>query len=501
MREAVIGLDVGTTVAKAVLFDLSGAEVHVAAQAYALRTPRPGWAELDPEGIWQAVVGVLGQVASRAAPHMSVQAIALAGQGGTLIPCRADGTPTHPAITWLDGRSQDLVDRWQAEGIADQVRRISGWSPQAGLPLASIGWLRQARPDVFRATERFLSVNDFLAQRLTGSPATSPSMAGEMLLTDIRTGLWSEELCQLVGIDPEALSPILPATAPLGPVGPGISHLTGLSPETVVVNGGQDHSCEALALGLTSAGAGLLACGTAWVINAVVESLPADDPLGAIPTNMDLNYHELPGRWIASRFLGGLGACVEWWLDQCGQSVTDGRDELWSGFDRALAGTEAGCGGLIYLPPTAAREAQGSVGDRRQGGFAGLRLDHTWADMGRAILEGAAYELRWALEQLRSAELRLGEMWMIGGAAKSPLWPQIVADVSRVPVLLSQYSHGPALGAAILGAVGMGLLDSVEVARDRFEVSARRVDPQEGQAQVYDRQFAAHRRLARELVQ
>jgi xylulokinase len=381
------------------------------------------------------------------------------------------------------------------------VRRISGWSPQAGLPLASIGWLRQARPDVFKATDRFLSVNDFLAQRLTGSAATSPSVAGEMLLTDIRTGQWSEELCRLVGIDPEALSPILSATAPLGPIGPEISHLTGLSPETVVVNGGQDHSCEALALGLTSAGAGLLACGTAWVINAVVEALPEADPVGGIPADMDLNYHVLPGRWIASRFLGGLGACVEWWLDQCGQSATRGRDELWSAFDEALAETAAGSGGLIYLPPTGAGGAQGSVAGRRQGGFAGLRLDHAWADMGRAILEGAAYELRGALEQLGSTGLPLREVWMIGGAAQSPLWPQIVADASRVPILLSQYSHGPALGAAILAGLGLGLFDSVESAQDRFQVSARRLEPQERQAQAYDRQFATYRWLARELAQ
>lgn len=501
MREAVIGLDVGTTVAKAVLFDLSGAEVHVAARAYALHTPRPGWSELDPEGIWQAVVEVLRQVASWAARQMSVQAIALASQGGTLIPCRGDGTPSHPAITWLDGRSQELVDRWRAEGIADRVRRISGWSLQAGLPLASIGWLRQARPDAFEATERFLAVNDFLAQRLTGSPATSPSMAGEMLLTDIRTGQWSEELCRLVGVDPEALSPILPATALLGRIRPEVSRLTGLSPETVVVNGGQDHSCEALALGLTSAGTGLLACGTAWVINAVVGPLPAHVPIDAILVGMDLNYHVLPARWIASRFLGGLGACLEWWLKQCGGGASGTRDESWSAFDQALAETEAGCRGLVYLPPSGAQGAQGSVAGRRQGGFVGLRLDRAWADMGRAILEGAAYALRSALEQLTSAGLPLHEMWMIGGAAQSPLWPQIVADVNRVPVLLSQYSHGPALGAAILAGLGLGLFDSVEAARDSFQVSARRVEPQEGQAQVYDRQFVAYRRLVRELAQ
>jgi xylulokinase len=493
VSEAVIGLDVGTTVAKAVLFDPSGAELHVAEQAYRLHTPQPGWVELEPDDIWQAVAGVLRAITDWAAPGMRIRAVALATQGGTLIPCRADGTPTYRAITWMDGRSQDLAARWRAEGVGNRVRRISGWSPEPGLPLLSIGWLRQARPEVFAATERFLSVNDFLAQRLTGRFATNPSMAGEMLLTDITTGQWSEELCRLVDIGPEFLSPILPAAAPLGQVQPEAGHLTGLAPGTVVINGGQDHSCEALALGMTSAGAGLLACGTALVINAIAESPSVD----AIPARMDLNYHVVPGRWVVSQFLGGLGACLEWWLNQCGQHATQTRDEAWATFNAALAGTAPGCGGLVYLPQTGVRQTPGSL---RHGGFVGLRLDHSWADLGRAMLEGAAYELRWALEHLRGAGLAIELMWMIGGATQSPLWPQIVADVSGVPVLLSQYTHGPALGAAILAGVGLGTFDSVEAAQARFRVSAWRLEPDDAHAPVYDRQFAAYQRLARVLT-
>jgi xylulokinase len=286
----------------------------------------------------------------------------------------------------------------------------------------------------------------------------------------------------------------------------------------VVINGGQDHSCEALALGMTAKGAGLLACGTAWVINGIAET-PSTE---AIPASMDLNYHVVPGRWVVSQFLGGLGACLEWWLNQCSTAGTPDRAQAhgnalaapvqgdgmsvgaqqycaqkWTAFDEALEGTEPGCGGLLYLPQTGARQVPGS---QQHGGFLGLRLDHSWADMGRAMLEGAAYELRWALEHLRAAGLALEQMWMVGGAAQSPLWPQIVADVSGLPVLLSQYTHGPALGAAILTGVGLGIFDSVEAARDHFQVSARRIEPVETHEPVYDWQYAAYRRLARELA-
>ncbi len=526
VSEAIIGLDVGTTVAKAVLFDpsgsnssgqaplgarasgpgLAGAEMGVAAQAYPLHTPRPGWAELDPEDVWQAALRVLRAVASGIPPGTRIRAIALATQGGTLIPCRADGTPTYRAITWMDQRAQDLVAQWRAEGVADRVRQISGWSPQPGLPLPSIGWLRQARPQVFAATRRFLSVNDFLALRLAGRPATNSSMAGEMLLADITTGQWSQELCELVGIDPGQLSPILPSEAPLGTLLPEVAGLVGLNPRTVVVNGGQDHACEALALGMTSRGAGMLACGTAWVINGVAESPSVD----AIPASMDLNYHVVPGRWVVSQFLGGLGACLEWWLKQCGpgqsagstsprtgRQASEARDAAWAAQNEALADTAPGCAGLVYLPQTGARQVPGAP---QLGGFAGLRLDHSRADMGRAIMEGAAYELRWALERLQGAGKAIEEMWMIGGATESPLWPQIVADVTGLPLSLTQYSHGPALGAAILAGLGLGIFDSVEAGRASFRVSARLIEPVQAHAPVYDRQFAAYQWLARRLA-
>jgi xylulokinase len=506
MTQAVIGLDVGTTVTKAVLFDLSGTELHVAGQAYALHTPRPGWAELEPNDVWQAVVQVLRAIADRAAPSAAVsasslriRAIGLATQGGTLIPCKADGTPTYRAITWMDARSEDLAAQWRAEGVGDRVRQISGWSPEPGLPLLSIGWLRQARPEVFAATERFLSMNDYLSYRLTGRVGTNPSMAGEMLLTDMTTGEWSAELCSLVGIETEELSPILPSDAPLGKLRPEVARLTGLDPQTVLINGGQDHSCEALALGMTSTGAGLLACGTAWVINGIAESPSVD----SIPSSMNLNYHVVPGRWVVSQLLGAQGACLEWWLNQCGWQSSEcqasrTRDESWVSFNAELEETAPGCAGLVYFPQTGVRHVSDSI---RHGGFVGLRLDHSRADMGRAMLEGAAYELRWALERLRRAGMAIEQMWMVGGATHSPFWPQIVADVTGVPISLTQYTHGPALGAAILAGVGLGLLNSVEAGQARFRVSARQIEPGDAHAPVYDKQFAAYQRMARNLAQ
>jgi xylulokinase len=252
---------------------------------------------------------------------------------------------------------------------------------------------------------------------------------------------------------------------------------------TPLINGGQDHSTEALALGMISPGSFFLACGTAWVINAVTASSEVD----ALPSQMALNPHVIPERWVASQFLGGLGAGMEWWLDQFWQTPPPGksipRDERFASFDAALTRTMPGSSGLLFFPVSGVPRSEDY-----SGGYSGMRLDHTRADMGRAVLESAAYELRWALDDIRKYGFSASQLWMVGGATRSPVWSQILADVTGVPISLTQYSHGPALGAAILAARRLGYLDGFPA-----WVSAQTIQPDPKNAKVYDEMYAAYR--------
>jgi xylulokinase len=210
---------------------------------------------------------------------------------------------------------------------------------------------------------------------------------------------------------------------------------------------------------------------------------------------MSLNPHVVPGRWIASQFLGALGAGVEWWVRHgwSGHRVAEplDRQERYASFTLELHGTEPGSAGLFFFPLDGSQLAGDGVA---HGGFVGLRLDHTRADMGRALLESAAFEVRGALDHLRQADLPLERLWMVGGATRNPLWPQIIADVTGVPLSLTRYSHGPALGAALLAGRGLGLWDEYP-----SWVSAGRVEPDGTHAVRYGQRFAAYQRLAGEL--
>ena len=498
MLDSLLSLDVGTTSAKCVLFDLEGNELATAESAFQLATPHPNWVEQDPEHIWQAVIFVLSEISKNYAQNCNILAIGLATQGGSTLATTWEGVPTTPVITWMDRRATALVSKWKSDGTGEKIRSRSGWTPEPGLPLPVIAWFRENQPDLFANSKRWLSINDFLTHRLSGKFAMNLSMAGEMLLTDIQKTTWDAELCDLVGITPNHLSPIFSSEAEVGKLTPHAAKLTGLTEGTPIIAGGQDHSCEALAVGMITEGKSLLACGTAWVINGV--TTVAD--MKNIPEKMNLNYHVIPDCWTISQFLGGLGASSEWWITHC---WSDGdvqqnydRKKRYVEFNQLMEKSTPGCNGLVFLPLTG---GQHQTDSEPRGGFIGLQLQHTQADMGRSILESAAYELHWALEQSGNSGMPINQMWMIGGATRNPLWPQIIADVTGVEVLLTQYSHGPALGAAMLAGVGVGVFSSIAESQEKFNMNASNVQPDLNKADHYQSSYLAYKKASMILKQ
>ncbi len=493
MEPGVLGLDVGTSSVKALLFDRTGAIRGEARVAYPLSTPRPGWVEQDPETLWQALLRAIREVVARV-PGLRVQGLALAAQSGSLLLADRTGRPLAPFITWMDGRSREVVARWRAQGREATIRAVSGWSLHPGLGLPTLAWLGEERPELLGRARRILSVNDFLVHRLTGRFVTNPSNAAGLQLLDVAAGEWSPELCALAGVSPAQLAPVEPSGEAIGPLLPETAQATGLPADAVVVNGGHDQACTALALGITEPGRFLLACGTAWVLTGITGR---PDPPGLPPT-LDVSRHVLPQRWTISRSLGGLGASLAWWVDQAWQGVDPShppsREARFAGLDRELAATQPGSRGLLFLPMTG---GHGDPSTTRAGGFLGLGLEHSRGEMARAILESGAYELAWALEPVQAAGLPVEALWMVGGGARSALWPAILADVTGLPIHLPQGEHWPALGAALLAGLGSGLLPNLEQGLARSLGSVRTVSPDRERVQAYRKLFVRYREAVR----
>jgi len=487
MMDALIGVDVGTTSTKAVLFDYQGQELARAISTpYHNHSPQPGWVEQDPEEVWQAVLSVLRQIVQTAGEQISIHAVSMAVQSGSVLPANQKGDPVYPIVTWLDGRTEKLISEWKNEGLQEQVRALSGWSLFSGLPLPTIAWFRSNNPEVFNAAERYFSVNDFIAYRLTGEFVSNPSNAGGMQLVDLQTGNWSRELCELAGIHPHMLSDLQPSGSVIGKIKPDISKLTGLSPETVLINGGHDQVCTALGLGINDPGKYLLACGTAWVFTGILNS-PA---IKKIPTALDLNFHAYPQRWTLSQSLGGLGASLEWWLNHAwlGLGESTSRQDKFASLNQEILQTSPNQD-LYFLPMTGGHADPATT---RRGGFIGLDFNHTRADMARAIMESAGYELRWALDVVRTSGQPIDHLWMVGGAAQSLLWPGILSEITGIPISIPDYDNWPALGAAILAGVGSGVYQSIDQSLAYFTKPTRHIHSDQTNFKVYQTGFTRY---------
>ena len=490
MIAALLGVDVGTTSTKAVLFNLEGQELaRAASHAYHNLTPQPGWVEQDPEEVWQAVLSVIRKIVDQAGSQVSIKAISMAVQSGSLVPANQAGEAVYPLITWLDGRSEKLVADWIAAGVEKQIKPLSGWSLYAGLPLPSIAWLKVNNPQVFEKASHYFSVNDYLAQRLTGKFVTNPSNAGGMQLLDIHTGAWSTPICELAGITPQMLSELQPSGTIIGEISTDVCHQTGLTPGIVLVNGGHDQVCTALGLGINEPGKFLLACGTAWVFTGILSEVE----MQAYPQDLSFNFHAYPERWTLSQSLGGLGASLEWWLQRAWQSDDHSgtRHTLFAEFDQEIKQTQVNQE-LFFLPMTGGHADPATT---RRGGFVGLDFHHNRADMARAIMESAGYELRWALDAIRQAEQPIEHLWMVGGAAQSSVWPSILSEIIGLPIQIPEYDNWPALGAAILAGVGCGVYANIDAALHFFKKPARNITANPDHTKLYAQGFKQYQEI------
>ncbi len=394
-KDLLIGIDIGTTSTKSVLVDAQGAVLAQAAHEYATAYPHPNWAEQNPDDWWQAVCITVRQLfADSAHAPTNVAALSVSSQAPTLVPIDQFGNVLHPALIWMDRRSEPQCD-WLREHIGQAaIAAVNGGRIDPFFLAPKLLWYRDQRPELYRETTAVLQANGYVVHRLTGQCTMDSSHGALTLLFDGRTEHWSDDLLERVGIDPSILPPVLNCADIVGEVTSAGAKATGLAPGTPVIAGMVDGTAAALEAGVVQPGDAVEMTGQTTVLLVCSDRPYLDDalfPLG----------HALPDRRLVVGAQVASGGSLRWFRDQLGeperrQAEARGVDpfELLS----ELASTSPpGANRIVFLPYMFGERSP--IWDTQaRGVYFGLSLATTKADLVRAIMEGAAYGLRHNME-------------------------------------------------------------------------------------------------------
>ena len=423
------------------------------------------------------VRAAVGQAVAECGDAAEVKAVALAAQSGSTVPVGPDGRPNR-VITWMDTRAQPVVDSW-SDTVRARVRSISGWSPGAGVGLATIAWLHRSSSGSnsstgsTRSLERWASVDDHLVHELTGSWVTNPSNAAGMQLMDARELQWSPELCDLVDIDPGRLSRIAPSGEDLGSVA-GRGEAFGLGRDVRLIVGGHDQACAALGLGALDPGDIVLSGGTAWVLSVITPLVRVE----SLPAGFNLSPHVADQRWSASRNLGPLGAVLASCL-----SAVDSAD-----LERELASIAPSEDDHHFVPNLVDPERT------TWGELIGAGPDPGPIGRTRAAFEACAFAVRHTIDQAPTPPGDRSSITFVGGGTRSRHLCQQIADATSRQVLIFPDASWPAIGAARIAATASGLPFTV-ASPSEPSMSPLRVDPRPDIDGIGERRYFAHRQL------
>lgn len=479
-----IGIDIGTSATKTVLFDEAGGIIASASQKYPLYQPKNGWAEQRPEDWSDAVLSTLKTVvADSAVSAEDIKGIGLSGQMHGLVMLDEAGEVIRPSIIWCDQRTGEEVEEMLRVMPREKWISITANPPLTGWTAAKILWVRNHETENFNRCRHILLPKDYIRYILTGIFATEVSDASGMQLLDVPGRCWSDEVLKALNLDKELLGTVYESCEVTGTLRSEIADQTGLSAETVVVGGAGDNAAAAVGTGIVRDKTAFTTIGTSGVVFAHSSKLLID-PKGRVHTCCCA----VPGAWHMMGVTQGAGLSLKWFKDQfCQDYVSEAnrqKTDVYNQINQDVEQIPPGSDRLIYLPYLMGERTPHLDPDCR-GVFFGLSAVHTKKHLLRAVMEGVSYSLCDCNDVLKEMGVEVAQMMACGGGGKSAVWRQILADLYHCTVKTVRQEEGPALGAAILAGVGCGIYESVEAACDMLIQASSSTEPIEEHTTVY----------------
>ena len=470
-----LGIDLSTTGAKALLVDDEGHVVSSATTPLSLSTPHALWSEQNPEDWWNATrTSISHAISDAGVSGQLIAAIGLTGQMHGLVLLDQQGSVLRPAILWNDQRCGVECDEIRARVGREKLLKITGNDALTGFTAPKILWVEKHEPEIHRRIRHVLLPKDYIRYKLTGALAMDKADGSGTMLFDLGQRSWSPEILNALNISAEWLPPTFEGHETTGEVSTEAAELTGLSSGIPVVAGGGDQSAQAIGVGAVRPGTIAVTLGTSGVVFAATEA-----PLIESQGRLHAFCHAVAGRWHLMGVMLSAAGSLQWYRDKfaCERNF----EELVGEASQIPAGSD----GLIFLPYLSG-ERTPHPDPLARGAWIGLTTRHGQAHLTRSVLEGVAFGLKDIFDLLREVGLgSIDQVRLSGGGAKSPLWRQILADVLATELVTVNTTEGAAYGAALLAGIGAGIWRDADAACAQTIRVMDRVSPDQESIETY----------------
>ena len=462
-----IGIDLGTSGTKTVLFNENGEAISSATEEYPLYQPDNGWAEQDPADWWNAcIITLKGVLADSKINPGDIAGIGFSGQMHGLVMLDEKGEVVRNSIIWCDGRTAKECAEIEEKVGASRLVEITANLAMTSFTAGNILWVRNHEPELYKRCRHILLPKDYIRYKLTGNYGMEASDASGMNMLDINTRSWSDEVLKKLEIDPALLPEVKESSDVAGCITPEAAAATGLVEGTPVVYGGGDNAAAAIGTGVVEKGKAFITIGTSGVLFAHSDSV-AINPEGLVNTFCAA----VPDSWAVFGCTLAAGMSLQWlrnnfFLPEMKVAEGLGKDPYII-MTKQAERVPIGANRLLFLPYLMGERSPIQDPNARAV-FFGLSAIHNKYDMLRSVMEGVIFAQRQCLDVHRAMGIEFNEVYATGGGSTSSLWCQMIADIFELPVVTIQNREGPALGAAILAGVGTGLYPSIPEACKRI---------------------------------
>ena len=486
-----MGVDIGTSGCKAIIFDENGKQLALAYREYNIISSQPGWAELNPDEVIEKCFEVIAEAASQV-PAESVLGLGISSQGEAFTAIDKDGKILCNALVSSDIRAAEYAQNWSKKFGVEKLYKITGHTAHPMFSLFKLLWLRDNCPEIWAKTEKFLCFEDMLEFRLGLEPAMGWSLAGRTMLFDVVAHEWNNEILGAVGIKPAQLARPLQSGSLAGNIRSEVTEKLGLAKNAFVVTGGHDQPCSALGAGVTEPGVAVYATGTVDCITPAFKEAVFTE--GLRKNNLCTYDHTVPGMYATVAFSLTGGNILKWFRDEFGATEIAQAEKLGcSPYELLLKEAGEKPSDLMVLPyftPTGTPYFDATA----TGAVLGLKLSTKRGDFVRALLEGVAFEMRLNLDILEQSGCEVNELRTIGGGAKSDVWNQLKADVIGKKITVLNVTEAGCSGVAILAKAANTGKPIINIAKDWIKPLSVK-EPRLEFKSTYDKKFENYKKL------